>query len=212
MTNNQIEKLIEMGGKRWTKNGMDRIYMDGFKILGIDPESNIRTYFNDYLGETVTERLSNRICNSIKNAKIWIDVETGDVHVDRPYMSSERIAYADEIRECIETAINETEIEEDNMSINEINTIEELEEYTETMTGMSIVDDSLNDIYADDTFGPELCEFTDAQQDDLKSAAKRILDCISTARRAGMEDLVEEINGRFWAIIDSVREAWADAE
>lgn len=31
-------KVIELGGRRWTKNSMDRIYIDPRKLVGFTPE------------------------------------------------------------------------------------------------------------------------------------------------------------------------------
>ena len=65
MTNEMIGKIENIGGKRWTKNNMDRIYI------------NFGVIYN--LGEK--HEMPFETSRSVSNfGKIWYDVETGKLN------------------------------------------------------------------------------------------------------------------------------------
>ena len=79
ITEEMIAKLEEQGFKRWTKGNMDRLYINA-SDLGLEcsyyKSGNISdAYFRG-------ERISNSEGYRMKNAKTYIDVQTGKVHSD----------------------------------------------------------------------------------------------------------------------------------
>ena len=58
-----IEALEKLGFKRWTKNGMDRMYINA-TALGLDTESQT---FNG-------EKISRSLCAAMMSAKTYIDL------------------------------------------------------------------------------------------------------------------------------------------
>lgn len=80
MTEQSIERYEEAGFKRWTKNGMDRLYVDA-KVLGLEC-----TYYKS--GNVSTARfngnsISNRDARRLMGAKTYIDVKDGTLHSTR---------------------------------------------------------------------------------------------------------------------------------
>ena len=78
-TEEKIEKLIKAGAKRWTKNGMDRLYINA-KVLGLE----YQTYKtgNVSYAEFNGEHISNCECNRILAAKSYINVKDFRIHCD----------------------------------------------------------------------------------------------------------------------------------
>lgn len=77
-----IKKYEAAGFKRWTKNGMDRLYIDA-EALGLEVErygtGNIKSA--TWQGEKVSNADARRILAS----KAYIDVETGELHVSSDF-------------------------------------------------------------------------------------------------------------------------------
>ena len=93
----QIEKLEAKGFKRWTKNGMDRLYINPTSY-GVEYEyyntGNIRTCWIN--GETTSNANGRRL----KAAKVYIDIETGELHIKSDCLE-------DIIRENVQAIIDE---------------------------------------------------------------------------------------------------------
>lgn len=77
MTDARIQKLEQIGFKRWTKGNMDRLYINA-EQLGLDcayyKTGNISGA--DFKGE----RISNSEAYRMKAAKTYIDIKTGVLH------------------------------------------------------------------------------------------------------------------------------------
>lgn len=96
MLNDKIIKALEdKGFKRWTKNGMDRLYINA-EALGLNRE----TY--EYRGE----RVSNNLAREMLAAKTYIDIETEQVVSNSWTLKTDARAILDEI---METATDEPE-------------------------------------------------------------------------------------------------------
>lgn len=79
LTQEQIDKLTEVGFKRWQKGNLDRLYINATQ-LGL-----VCTYYNTgniSSAELNGERLSNSEGRRMKNAKTFIDVKTGSLFSD----------------------------------------------------------------------------------------------------------------------------------
>lgn len=89
-----IAAIEAKGFKRWTKNGMDRLYINATEIgleLTYYKTGNISgAWFNG-------ELLSNRQGYAYKAAKTYIDIETGTVHSDVEALQEAAQAALDEI-------------------------------------------------------------------------------------------------------------------
>lgn len=79
MNESVIEKLIDLGFKRWTKGNLDRLYVNAAQ-LGLVCEyyntGNIRSA--EFCGESI----SNCHARRLKAAKTFIDIKTGRVYSD----------------------------------------------------------------------------------------------------------------------------------
>lgn len=75
LTDTQIAKLEELGGKRWIKGNMDRIY---FNCSALDCE--FRYYKSGRIAEAwhKFDKISNSDGYRCKAAKSYIDVKTGE--------------------------------------------------------------------------------------------------------------------------------------
>lgn len=82
ITDTQIEKLESKGFNRWQKNNMDRLYIN-VESLGLEIESynsgNIRSAY--WQGQKVSNSNGRRLISS----KVWLNVETGELHVKTSY-------------------------------------------------------------------------------------------------------------------------------
>lgn len=82
MTEKQIEKLVEMGAKRWTKGNKDRLYFSAWVLgLGYAPrtaKTNSRCLMID--GEELTITKGNKLAA----AKVYIDLTTDEIVCDYP--------------------------------------------------------------------------------------------------------------------------------
>ena len=75
LSENVINKLLEMGGKRWIKGTMDRIY---FNCSCLDCEFDYYKTGNIKAAYHKGERMSNADGGRCKAAKSYIDVKTGE--------------------------------------------------------------------------------------------------------------------------------------
>ena len=94
LTDTQIAKLIEMGGKRWIKGNMDRIY---FNCSALDCEFEYYKTGNIHTAYHKGERMSNSDGYRCKAAKSYIDVKTGEAKSTQVYLQvslDERLAEA----------------------------------------------------------------------------------------------------------------------
>lgn len=99
MLNDKIIKALEERGfKRWTKNGMDRLYINA-ETLGLDRE----TY--KYRGE----RVSNTLAREMLAAKTYIDIETEKVFSGSWTLKTDAQAILDEVIEIVEAEQEQTE-------------------------------------------------------------------------------------------------------
>ena len=76
-TDDQIKKLEELGGNRWTKNDMDRMYFDATSLglaVALYKSGNVR--YADIAGE----KISNSEAYRLMSCKFFIDIETGEAH------------------------------------------------------------------------------------------------------------------------------------
>lgn len=103
MLNDKIIKALEERGfKRWTKNSMDRLYINA-ETLGLDRE----TY--KYRGE----RVSNTLAREMLAAKTYIDIETERVFSGSWTLKTDAQAILDEVIETVEAEQEQEEPETD---------------------------------------------------------------------------------------------------
>ncbi len=78
ITDTQVARLEEMGGRRWTKEGKDRVYF-GVESLGLEVEryrsGNVRS------AELGGAGISNSEANRLLRCKAYVDVATGEAVV-----------------------------------------------------------------------------------------------------------------------------------
>ncbi len=95
----EAAKLAEIGGVRWTKNGMDRVYFNSLaERIGFD----FRTY--TLRGEKVSRREVGRILGVLSSTKIYYDLNTGrlcDNGVSGSYAGEAYDAILAEVREAL---------------------------------------------------------------------------------------------------------------
>ena len=73
-----IAKLEAAGFKRWTKNGMDRLYVNTTTLgLEVDYYKTGNVSRATWQGELISNADGRRLLSS----KVWIDVKTGELHV-----------------------------------------------------------------------------------------------------------------------------------
>ncbi len=94
LSEKQIAKLEELGGKRWIKGNMDRIY---FNCDALDCE--FRYYKTGNISEAwhKGEKMNNSDGYRCKAAKSYIDVKTGEAKSTQAYLQvslDERLAEA----------------------------------------------------------------------------------------------------------------------
>lgn len=78
LSNETIAKYEAKGFRRWTKGSMDRLYIN-MAELGLEVSyygtGNVRSA--KWQGEVVSNADGRRLLSS----KVWVDVETGEIHV-----------------------------------------------------------------------------------------------------------------------------------
>lgn len=92
MTTKMIEKLEAIGAKRWTKNGMDRMY------INLDALQVVMDKYNNGVVPM------NRRCRD--NFKLWINIENGSVEAKNIGI------YEEDVIEMVEKYLEEIEAEE----------------------------------------------------------------------------------------------------
>lgn len=89
----RIEELEALGFKRWTKNGMDRLYVNA-SALGLNCEyyktGNISDAWFD------GDRISNSEARRMKHSKTYIDIKTEKIYSDNDLLAKK----AAEISNC----------------------------------------------------------------------------------------------------------------
>ena len=68
----EAEKLAEIGGVRWTKNGMDRVYFDS-----LAHRIGLHIYKRTLNGKPIARRAVSRILGTLRDTKIHYDLNTG---------------------------------------------------------------------------------------------------------------------------------------
>jgi hypothetical protein len=95
-----IKKYEAAGFKRWTKNGLDRLYIDA-EALGLEVErygtGNVKSA--TWQGEKVSNADARRILAS----KAYIDVETGELHVSSDFEKYGMPTVEEMARELVES-------------------------------------------------------------------------------------------------------------
>lgn len=87
-----IETLTAIGGSRWTKNGMDRIYFNGCSGFAGLETSNYKTgniASATYKGESISNSQAYKLAGTIE--KLWFDLADGQFHC-RYGFSESRVA------------------------------------------------------------------------------------------------------------------------
>lgn len=79
-TDDQIKKLEELGGHRWTKNDMDRVYFDA-QGLGLD--INLYKSGNIQHAEIDGEKIAKAEARRLIACKYYIDLADGEAHTQR---------------------------------------------------------------------------------------------------------------------------------
>jgi hypothetical protein len=77
-TDTMIAKLESVGGSRWTKGGMDRMYFELSDLLGI----TIDTYKSGNIASATRNgaTISNSKAGKFLEGKIWYDLADGTIH------------------------------------------------------------------------------------------------------------------------------------
>ena len=76
----RIDALVRVGGSRWQKNGMDRVYFNNlYTWYGLEMEYyNTGNICNAKLdGEKISNSQAKRLESEIGFGKLWFDVPTG---------------------------------------------------------------------------------------------------------------------------------------
>lgn len=78
LTNEQIKALEDKGFSRWTKYGKDRLY---FNLVKADL-MEVSYYKSGYISYSKFqgEEISHSFASELLGVKVWIDVQTGEMH------------------------------------------------------------------------------------------------------------------------------------
>lgn len=85
LNDEQIKKYEDAGFRRWTKAGMDRLYIDTTK-LGL--ECDFKRDHEPCLGKWQDKDVSNADCRRIYYSKVWVDAKDGSLHVRSEFSPS----------------------------------------------------------------------------------------------------------------------------
>ncbi|MCG6493455.1 hypothetical protein [Kitasatospora sp. A2-31] len=91
------EAMVAIGGKRWQRNGMDRVYFDNWaELAGLDVSYYKSGNISDatYRDEAISNSQARLILGSL--SKVWFDTADGKLHCRLGWTDS-RIATRDEI-------------------------------------------------------------------------------------------------------------------
>ena len=86
MTDEMIKSLEEKGFKRWTKNGMDRLYINAY-ALGL--ELDYYKTGNISSAQFKGKHISNSEGYRLKDAKTYIDLVKNVIYSDSPTLAAE---------------------------------------------------------------------------------------------------------------------------
>lgn len=107
MSEKDIAKLLEAGGKRWSKYGKDRIYID-VETLGLEVE-----YYKTGNVRNATwqgERISNADARRLLGSKVYVDCADGSLHVSTDfYIYDEPLKLETVAAKFVEDALAEEE-------------------------------------------------------------------------------------------------------
>lgn len=189
ITAETIAKLEAKGFNRWTKGNMDRLYIDA-KNYGAEfvyyNSGNIRS------AKFQGERISNADGRRLNATKAYIDIATGELHIQTDYY------YDDEIREAIEAIIAEVETEieaeeaaraEEEAEAETANENEEdtMTEYDTDLTTFAIMTDAIE--YVETALGEHAEDF------DAEAIAHEVTDWVD-----GKLTLTAD-GDEFWAVV-----------
>lgn len=112
MDERDIAKLLEAGGKRWSKDGKDRIYIDA-TTLGLDV-SYYKTGSVDH-AEWQGESISNADARRLLGSKVYVDCADGSLHVDTDFYDTynEQMRLENVAAKFVEDALKADEAEAD---------------------------------------------------------------------------------------------------
>ncbi|WP_458089462.1 hypothetical protein [Streptomyces malaysiensis] len=100
-----VDTMTAIGGNRWQKNGMDRVYLndwDRYLPLEIDRYKSGNISWAAWEGETIANRQAGLILGSID--KVWFDAADGKLHCRYGYSES-RIASREELLDAIAAGV-----------------------------------------------------------------------------------------------------------
>lgn len=100
-----VETLTAIGGSRWTKNDMDRIYFNNCTSLAGLETTNYKTgniASATYKGETISNSQAYKLAGTIE--KLWFDVADGKFHCRYGFTES-RVASREEYFADVMTGI-----------------------------------------------------------------------------------------------------------
>ncbi|MGW4810570.1 hypothetical protein ACWEPB_02845 [Kitasatospora cineracea] len=100
-----VDTMVAIGGRRWQKNGRDRVYLnDWIDLAGIDTTCHgtgtIATATID--GQAIASNRLGRILNAVD--KVWFDTATGQIHVTGWNHTAVEVRYLDGHRDTINLA------------------------------------------------------------------------------------------------------------
>lgn len=132
MTEEDIKKLEAAGGKRWTKYGKDRIYIDATTLgLKVDYYNTGNVRHAEWQGETVSNANGRRLLGS----KVYVDCADGSLHVRTDYYNSidEDANVENVAKKFVEDALKADEEDAPEAGVDAIMTAEDLEAAYEAM-------------------------------------------------------------------------------
>ncbi|MEU9760303.1 hypothetical protein [Streptomyces sp. NPDC047987] len=104
-----IDTMTAIGGQRWQKNGMDRVYLNGFQAvpgLELDHYKSGSISYASLDGDKVSNAEGGRLATAVD--KVYFDAADGRVHIKWGWgnpRSLTRDAIADRIFTAVRTAI-----------------------------------------------------------------------------------------------------------
>lgn len=78
-TNLSVSQLVSIGGREWIKDEMHRVYFNAETLLAKEWSTGPR-YGIEYNGEQYSASKGRAILSALRECKVWIDVDTGDLH------------------------------------------------------------------------------------------------------------------------------------
>ena len=96
-----VETMTAIGGNRWTKNGMDRVYLNDwehFAGLNVSRYGTGNISSASYQGEGISNSQAYKLLGSID--KVWFDATDGKLHCRYGYGES-RVASREELWDAV---------------------------------------------------------------------------------------------------------------